>query len=543
MTDELRKVVQGEILEDEKSRIHYSRDASLFEVKPKAIIFPKDVEDLKSLVSYVSREKKDHPELALTARSAGTDMTGGPLSESMVLDFTKHFNHIKEVGDGYAISESGVFYRDFEKETLARGWFLPSYPASREICAIGGMVNNNSGGEKSLIYGKTQNYVEELKMVLRDGNEHTIKKISKVELNQKRRQEDFESGIYRQIHDLLEKNQEVIKNSRPRVSKNSSGYNIWDVWDGEHFDLTKLFVGAQGTLGIMTEVKLRLVRPKSNSGMLVVFLKDLLKLDQIVNVVMPLKPSSFEAFDNHTLKLALRFFRGFIKLLGAGNAINLAWQFLPEFFMLLTTGLPKLVLLVEFEGDSADEVVQKVSGLKKTLDKMKIKSRLATTAQEAKKYWAIRRESFNLLRQKIKGKQTAPFVDDLIVQPDQLDEFLPKLYEILDRYQMLYTIAGHIGDGNLHIIPLMVLADEKERAKIAPVMDEVYKLTLSFGGSITAEHNDGLIRSPYLSMMYGEEVYKIFESIKNIFDPDRIFNPGKKVGASLEYALAHLKKS
>ncbi len=543
MIDELKKVVRGEILEDEKTRTQYSRDASLLEVRPQAVIFPKDVEDLKNLVGYVSKEKKNQPKLSLTPRSAGTDMTGGPLSESLVLDFTKHFNHIKEVGDGYAIAEPGVFYRDFEKETLKQGWLLPSYPASRETCALGGMVNNNSGGEKSLIYGKTQNYVEELKMILRDGNEYTIKKISKAELNQKRRQEDFEGEIYRRVHDVLEKNQDLIKNFRPKVSKNSSGYNIWDVWDGENLDMTKLLVGAQGTLGIMTEAKLRLVRPKPNSGMLVIFLKDLLKLDQVVNVVMPLRPSSFEAFDDHTLKLALKFFRGFLKLLGAGNAINLAWQFLPEFLMLLTTGLPKLVLLAEFEGDSSDEVTKKVIGLKKTLDEMKIKSRLAITAKEAKKYWAIRRESFNLLRQKIKGKQTAPFVDDLIVRPDQLDEFLPKLYEILDRYNLLYTIAGHVGDGNLHIIPLMVLSNEKERAKIAPVMDEVYRLTLSFGGSITAEHNDGLIRSSYLPMMYGEDIYKIFEEIKDIFDPDRIFNPGKKVGASLEYALAHLKKS
>ncbi len=543
MLDELRKIVRGEILEDESTRKRYSRDASLFEVKPKAVIFPKDADDLKILVAYVSKEKKNDPELSLTPWSAGTDMTGGPLNESLILDFTKHFNHLKKVGDGYAVSEPGVFYRDFEKVTLEKGWLLPSYPASREICAIGGMVNNNSGGEKSLIYGKTQNYVEEIKVVLRDGQEHTFKKISKAELNQKRRQEDFEGEIYRQVHDLLDKNQDLIKQSRPRVSKNSSGYNIWDVWDGEHFDLTKLFVGAQGTLGIMTEAKLRLIRQKTSSGMLVIFLKDLLKLDQIVNVVMPLKPSSFEAFDDHTLKLALKFFRGFLKLLGAGNAINLAWQFLPEFFMLLTTGLPKLVVLVEFEGDSADEVNQKVIGLKKTLDKMKIKSRLATTPKEAKKYWAIRRESFNLLRHKIKGKQTAPFVDDLVVRPDQLDEFLPKLYEILDRYNLLYTIAGHVGDGNIHIIPLMVLSNEKERQKIPAVMDEVYKLTLSFGGSITAEHNDGLIRSPYLSMMHGEEVYKIFEGIKNIFDPDRIFNPGKKVGSSLEYALKHIRRS
>ena len=151
----------------------------------------------------------------------------------------------------------------------------------------------------------------------------------------------------------------------------------------------------------------------------------------------------------------------------------------------------------------------------------------------------MRRESFNLLRHKVKGKKTAPFIDDLIVRPEFLSEFLPKLYEILDRYKFLYTIAGHVGDGNFHIIPLMRLEREEERVKIIPAMDEVYKLVFQYGGSISAEHNDGLIRSPYLRQMYGDEIYRIFEEIKKIFDPQNIFNPGKKTSASLEYVLEH----
>ena len=182
--------------------------------------------------------------------------------------------------------------------------------------------------------------------------------------------------------------------------------------------------------------------------------------------------------------------------------------------------------------------------MRKELKPFPIKFHIAKNEAEAKKYWTIRRESFNLLRKSIKGKRTAPFIDDFIVQVEKLPEFFPKLNKILDSYgNFTYTIAGHIGNGNFHIIPLMDLADSKNREIIKELSDKVYDLVLEFGGSITAEHNDGLIRSPYLKKMYGGEVYKLFEETKRIFDLQNIFNPGKKVGANLSYALEHLVKS
>lgn len=204
--------------------------------------------------------------------------------------------------------------------------------------------------------------------------------------------------------------------------------------------------------------------------------------------------------------------------------------------------MPKLVCLIEFEEDSQEEVDDKVKMLNEKLKTFPVKTKIASTEQEAKKYWLIRRESFNLLRHKVAGKQTAPFIDDLIVKPEFLPEFLPKLHAITDKYKLLNTIAGHVGDGNFHIIPLMVLSNEEDRKKIPACMDEVINLVLEYKGSITAEHNDGLIRSPYILKMFGAEVYKLFEEVKNIFDPKNIFNPGKKVGANLEYAFRHMKR-
>ena len=541
LSSDLKKILKGEVLDDEATKIKYSHDASLFEVSPQVVVYPKDLEDVKNLVKFV----KENKGASLTARAGGTDMTGGPLSESIVLDFTKYFNKIqgimpKREGGGYGVTDSGVFYRDFEKETLKHNLLLPSYPASREICAVGGMVANNSGGEKTLAYGKTENYVTELHAILSDGEEHVFRPLDEHELVLKRRRADFEGEVYRKMYDLVVYNDKLIQEARPNVSKNSAGYNLWGIWDGKTFDLTKLFTGSQGTLGIITKIKFKLIKPKTHSRLTVIFLKDLNSLVDLVKIVMKFKPESFESFDNHTFKLAMRFLPGLIKIMKPKNIFKLAWSFLPELWMVISSGIPKMILLAELTGDSEAELETNLQELKKGLREQRVKFRIISNEEEARKYWTMRRESFNLLRHHTQGKRTAPFIDDIIVKVEKLPEFLPKLNDILDKYNLTYTIAGHVGDGNFHIIPLMDLTDPRSAEIIRELSDKVYNLVLEYGGSITAEHNDGLIRSPYLEKMYGEKVYKLFEETKHIFDPQNIFNPGKKVGTSLKYAFDHL---
>ncbi len=538
---EIKKFFKGDVLSDQKTLSLYSHDASLFYVRPQVVVFPQDVEDIKNLVSFVVKNKSGNPKLSLTARAAGTDMSGGPLGESIIVEFNKYFNHIKEVGPGCAVVEPGVYYRDFEAETLKKGFYLPSFPASRGTCTLGGMLANNAGGEQSLLYGKTKDYVEYLKAVLSDGNEHSFKKISKSELDKKMAPADFEGEVYKKVFKLLNENFDEIQKAKPRVSKNSAGYNIFEVWDGQNFDLTKLFVGSQGTLGVITEAKLKLVPAVKYSKLLVIFLKDLKLLPQIVDNVLPDRPLSFETYDDHTFGLAIKFLPEIMKKMG-GSIFSLGLKFLPELWMGFTGGIPKLVLTPEFAGDDLKDIDNRIEAVYKKLKPLGLKMRITKSPKEADKYRIMRRESFNLLRQKIKDKETAPFIDDLIVRPEKLAEFLPKLYEILGRYpDLIYTIAGHAGDGNFHIIPLMNLNDPAERQIIPKLADEVFDLVLKHGGSITAEHNDGLIRSPYLKKMYGEKIYNIFQEIKDIFDPQNIFNPGKKVGADLNYALQHIK--
>lgn len=545
LAKELKSLLEGDVASDDATLQIFSHDTSLFEVKPQVVVFPKDASDVEKLVKFVAENKIQCPELSLTGRSAGTDMSGGPLNESIVVEFGRYFNHEPKITDSIATTEPGVFYRDFEKATLSQQKLFPAYPASREICAMGGIINNNSGGEKSLMYGKTDKYVVRLKVVLRDGKIYEIKPLSETELKEKILLTSLEGEIYKKMYKLISENYEEIQKARPTVSKNSAGYNLWDVWDPERkiFDLTKLWVGAQGTLGLLLEADIKLVPVHKHREMMIIFLHDLSHLGQIINEILPLNPESFEGYDDNTLKLALRFFPEFARHLGTKGIIQTGFEFLPEFLMILTGGLPKMVLQVDFTGDDPEELKDKITKLQERLKPLHPKTRIAIEKQE-EKYWAIRRESFNLLRQKIRDKHTAPFVDDFVVEPKYLPEFLPKITNLFKKYpSLIYTVAGHVGNGNFHIIPLMDITKQSEREIIPKLGKEVYDLVLKYHGSITGEHNDGLIRTPYLEQMFGRKMVELFEKTKSIFDPENIFNPRKKVHGSLEFAMNHIRQN
>jgi len=544
--ENLKKEFKGELASDEATKVKFGEDMSIFRVAPALVAFPKDVDDVKALVRFVREEKKKDPGVSLTARSAGTDMTGGPLNESVIASFTEHMNQVKEVNDRYAVVQPGVYYRDFEKLLDERGVMYPPYPASKDLCALGGMVSNNSGGEKTLEYGKTEEYVERVNLVLADGEEHVFEPLEGEKLKAKLEEKGYEGDLYRKLHALIERNYDAIKKAKPDVSKNSAGYYLWNVWDRGTgvFDVTKLITGSQGTLGLLTEAKLRLVPKKKYSRLAVIFAKSLDPVPNLVKAILPLRPESIESYDDRTLSLALEFFPSLLKLM-KGSIVTLAFQFLPELLMVVKGGFPKMVILVGMTSDDEDDLVRRMRALETKALAFPVQVRLIHTDAEAEKYWTIRRQSFALIHSHAKGKYAAAFVDDVIVKPEHMPEFLPQVNAVLDRYKskLIYTIAGHPGDGNFHIIPLMDLGDPEVRAAIPKISEEVYDIVLKYKGSITAEHNDGIVRTPYLEKMYGKEITGLFGEVKDIFDPEHLFNPGKKTGGDLDYAMRHVRES
>lgn len=541
LVNEMRKSVKGEVLTTAEEVSCYKNDASIFELTPSIVIAPSDAEDVEEVVKSVAAARKKRVNASITARSGGTDMSGGGLTDSILLDFPKHFNKFSFEDELRVKVQPGVYYRDLEAEMDKRGIFLPSYPASKSICCLGGMIANNSGGEKTLFYGKTKDYISKLKVVLADGKEYEFKKLNKKELAMKMKRNSFEGQVYRKMYYLLEKNYDLIKSSKPKVKKNSAGYYLWDVWDRENFDLTQLFAGSQGTLGIITEAELNLVKKKNYHRLVACFLKTTEELVAFVNAVLPYMPESLETFDDATLRLALKFMPEIASKSGKGRLAFL-WSLRREALMTLLTGLPKFTVLVELAEDEESVLKEKLAKLDGELKSRKIKHLVMKSEEEGKKYWIIRRESFNLLRKKVKDKHAAAFIDDFAVNPEHLPEFWPQLEKILRDNGVPQTIAGHAGSGNFHVIPIMDLSKEEDRKKIHKVSEEVYTLVAKYGGTITAEHNDGLIRTPYLDKMFSPKMIELFEKTKDIFDPHGIFNPGKKVHGDIEEAMQHVRK-
>lgn len=536
LKNSLQKLIKGEVMDGPNALSKYCNDASIFEIKPSLAVYPKDRQDIKGVIKFATDNN-----LSIIPRSGGTDMTGAAIGEGIILDMTKYFNKLTNVSENSTVVQPGMYYRDFEAETLKQGLLLPTYPASKDICTIGGMIANNAGGEMELTYGPINKYLKSLKVILADGNEYGFKPLNKDELKEKVAQKDFEGKLYKQIYEVVKENGDLIQGAKPKVSKNSTGYDLWEIFDGETFDLTKLIIGSQGTLGIVTEAEFRLIKPKQHQVLLVISLPNLNELDRVVSKVLEFKPEAFECFDDQTYKLA------------ADHAWDISKNFkhssrISAYFNLLSDKLqaiPNLTLMANFTSDDKQEALQNAQMAKNALKPFKLKAEIKGSELSAEKYWIIRHKSFGLLMKYAKNSKASSFIDDIIVKPEYFPEFLPKLNALIEPYKdkMVYTFAGHIGDGNFHIIPLMDLSREDVRAIIPELMEKVFKLVFEYKGSMSGEHNDGLIRGPYLPEMYGEEVYQLFKEVKNIFDPKNIFNPHKKTDATFEYSLAHMKTS
>lgn len=539
---ELKKQVKGEVFTDLNARRQVSRDASIYELVPDVVIEPKDAQDIEKLVTFVNKHKKNFPKLSITPRSAGTDMSGGAIGNSILIKMTPHFNKIEALKNNLLQVQPGVFVRDIDTVLLEKGLQLGCAPASRAWCSIGGVVGNNAGGEQSLRYGNADRSVRELDVVLADGNTYTIKPLTKKLLDKKLTEKTYEADVYRRVYNLIEKNYDTVHNARPHVNKNSMGYNLWSVWDRDTgiFDMTQLFSGSQGTLGIITDIKIEAVPKAPHSGLLLAYLPSIKHLGEIIETVMEHKPATFEGFDDITFNLGIKYFKTFRKQLGTKEYLRQQVH-LTKSVAQFKGHLPSILLMVEFDGNTQAEVLKKISKLHDDLKKYKIRMDIESDEKSSAPFWQIRRASLSLLRNQISGRYAAPFIDDMAVQPKHLTKFIPELRKVIRKYKLPATIQGHFGDGNFHVIPLMDITGTKEQAKLEPVMRELIPIVLKYGGTMAGEHNDGMVRGSWLPAVFGKDVYNIFREVKEIFDPNYIFNPHKKTDASWDFSMSHIR--
>ncbi len=531
----LQEHLLGEVTAANDVRRFFSTDGSVFSVTPSLIVYPRNEQDIRKTTRFTWQLAERGRVIPITARGLGTDQAGAAIGEGIITVFPAHMHRILEFDGktGDVIVEPGINYGKLQQTLHTHGRFLPPYPSSIEYSTVGGAVANNASGEKTVKYGSTRDYVRGLRVVLANGETIETRRLNKRELSKKMGLSNFEGEIYRALDALFEEHKSVIETMQLATTKNSAGYDLLDVKrkDGS-FDLTPLFVGSQGTLGVITEITLKTEPHNANTTLIAAFFDDIKVAEQVVLELrkLPDMPSAMELVDE--------------------NLLNFLHEHNPNQLKgIVEKPFHKLVVLIEF--DNANQRVQKrlVKKTVKTLEHYQVKYQLETEDEEKEKLWKIRHSAAAVISHTEGNTKALPIIEDGTVPVAQFQAYVHGVYDLFEKYHLRSAIWGHAGDANLHMQPFLDLSQVGDRQKVFKVMDEYHNMVINMGGSTSAEHGDGRLRAPYLQHLFGNELYKVFQKVKTIFDPYGTMNPGVKINVELddikpllrhEYSLNHL---
>lgn len=526
----LQEHLVGEIITSTDARRYFATDGSILQVAPALVVYPKTENDVRKTTRFSWQLAERGRVIPITARGAGTNQSGAALSSGILLVFPAHMNRVLELDTKtHTVTvEPGINYGKLQQTLYTHGRFLPPYPPSLEYSTVGGAIADNASGEKSVKYGDTRAYVKSLRVVLANGEVIETKRLGKRELSKKLGLATFEGEIYRSVDTLLEEKHDVIDNLARNVARNNAGYDLLDVRhrDGS-FDLTPLFVGSQGTLGIITEAVLG-TEPHDAQTTLLMARFD--SFQQTQDAVLELRalsepPSAIELVDEHVLQQVHDL-----------NPNQLRDVIKPPF--------SPVTLLVEFEGKAKKSARQAES----ILDQYAVGYQEAGDPEQQQLFWKVRQATSSLISHNEGLLQALPLFD-AAVPPDRLREYLEGIYGLLSANGLKPAVWGHAGDAVLYFRPRLNLGQVGDRQKVFRLMDEFHKLVLHLGGSVSAMRGDGRLRTPYLEAMYGPDTYALLQKVKQIFDPYGTLNPGVKFGTSIddikniirsEYGLDHL---
>jgi len=531
----LQEHLVGEVMTSPDARKYFSTDASVFQIAPAIIAYPRGENDVRKTARFTWQLAERGRIIPMTARGGGTDQGGGAIGKGIMLVFPAHMNRILELDakSGGVTVEPGINYGKLQQTLHTHGRFLPPFPASLQYSTVGGAVANNASGEKTIKYGNTRTFVGSLRVVLANGEVIETKRLSKRELSKKMGLSTFEGEIYRSLDALIEENHDLIKNMTLDVTKNSAGYDLSDVKrkDGS-FDLTPLFVGSQGTLGIISEITLTTEPHNPKSTLIAAHLHDLQQAEELVLELRKLSnvPSAIELVDENLLNFVNK-----------SNPNQLKG--------ILTAPFPKLLMLIEFD-DTADRIQKKMSKkVQKMLEKKDIVFRVETEDRPKEELWKIRHSASAIIAHSENQTKAVPIIEDGAVPVDRFKDYVEGIYALFKKHNLPVAVWGHAGNANLHMQPFLDLSQVGDRQKAFRLIDEYYNMVIELGGTTSGEHNDGRLRAPYLAKLYGAEVYELFQKAKAIFDPHGTLNCGVKIDVSLEeikplmryeYSIDHL---
>ncbi|WP_440765610.1 FAD-binding and (Fe-S)-binding domain-containing protein [Natronorubrum sp. DTA7] len=543
LVDDLERLVTGEVRADSYSRQLYATDASIYEMTPIGVVFPRSTEDVAAVVEYCAER-----EIPVLPRGGGTSLAGQTVNEAVVLDFTTHMTDVISIDpdEGRATVQSGIYLGSLNEALEPHELKFAPDPAWGDKSALGGAIGNNSTGAHSLQYGKTDAYVEKVEVVLADGTVTTFGEVDLEDLPELAEGDDLESAIYAEVARILDEQDDLIEEQYPDLKRNVSGYNLdWLVEDarggergigepvseGGTINLAKLCCGSEGTLAIVTEATVSLEPIPAEKSMTLLAYDSVLDAMDDVEPIVDHDPAAVEVLDDVMIDLARDTpeFAPVTEMLPDGTAAVLIVEFYADD---AADGKRKVANLladrcpaVDPAGEADDEAERVVSD----------RGPLAFDAIEAyddesrTKIWKLRKSGLPILLSRTTDEKHVAFIEDTGIPPENLRAFVKDFQTVLEDHDTYASFYAHAGPGVLHIRPLVNTKTEAGLEAMESIADDVTDLVVKHEGSISGEHGDGRARTQWNQKLYGEEIWETFQELKTAFDPDWLLNPGQVV--------------
>lgn len=509
LSHHLDQLIDGEVKFDQVTRMIYSTDASIYQIEPLGVVIPRSVEDVIATI-----ETAINFNVPVLPRGGGTSLAGQTVGRSIVIDFSKYLNDVLEINqeEKWARVQPGIILDELNHQIRDSNLLFAPDPSTSSRGNIGGAIGNNSCGAHSIVWGKTVDNVIELNGVLSNGDQVKFTELSDSDFDLKLVGECFESEIYRKLSSVIDNNQEEIINRFPKIQRRVSGYNLDELISPGNLNMARFVTGSEGTLVTITDAKVNLVEIPKIKALGVVHFDDMFKSMEATPLVLESQPSAVEMIGEMILRQAKS---------------NIVYSKMMDFI----EGDPQALLVVEYTGDSFLEIESKLNSLEGLIKSKRLGYSVVRLLSDSdqNKVWNVRKAGLGLMMNSPGDAKPIPFVEDTAVDPQLLPEFVRKFDLIVKENGTTAGYYGHASVGCLHIRPVINLKDQVGVDQMISIADSVSDLVLEFGGSLSGEHGDGLVRSSFNEKMFGSKIYKAFNDVKLAFDPKNIMNPGKVV--------------
>jgi FAD/FMN-containing dehydrogenase/Fe-S oxidoreductase len=507
---ELQAVIDGEVRFDTVSRALYSTDASVYQIQPLGVVIPRSPEAVVRAIALAAEHG-----VSITPRGGGTSQAGQSIGSGIVLDTSKYLNRVLEINpeERWARVEPGVVLDELNAVLRPHNLRFAPDVSSASRATVGGMMANNSSGARSVLYGKTIDHVLEQRVVLSDGTLAHFRPLDKNQAAAAIAGDGIEARAYRAIPELGRRHAAEIERRFPKVLRRVGGYNLDAFVDpSAPIDLTRIMIGSEGTLGFIVDAKIRLVPLPLQKAVLTIEFDQLLDALGATPAILKHGPSAVEVMDDFILSHAK-----------GHPALDLQRR-----AMISADG--SALLCVEFYGDSIDELKARMTAVERDLQSQRPRQmRQLFDPHKQQAIWSFREAALGLSTAMKGDGKAISFVEDTAVAPEKLRDYIERFIGIVRRHQTTAGVYAHASVGCLHVRPVVNLKTADGVAQFESIANDVADLVLEFGGALSGEHGDGLVRGAFNQKMFGAELYQAFRQVKKTFDPDGLFNPGRIV--------------